>query len=157
MLRVAVAVVVLLETIGVDDHERQRCTQRTRLVPLAVQDAVEHAAVGDAGERVAVRQGLQLLLQLQDLVLGPFAFADVEHEAHEAVHGAVGAPDHVHDVAVAQPMRHGIACVDSSRVRYTPASSPVPECVVMSFLPLKNTLVPQCLAFGSVPMRRAVD
>jgi len=48
-LHVAIVIVVLLEVIDIDDHERQRVAAFARFFPLYGIESVEHAPVGDTG------------------------------------------------------------------------------------------------------------
>ena len=98
-LDVAIQVVVLLEEVHVEEQHGQGLLLALRLLPGRFEVGVEAAAVGDVGQAVLEGQDLQLLLQAQQFFLGLLAFADVEHEADQGLHLALGVAHHVHHVA----------------------------------------------------------
>ena len=63
----AVGVVVGLEVVDVDHHERQGPALAEHAPPLELQALVEVAAVGDAGDRVEVREPREHLVSLLQL------------------------------------------------------------------------------------------
>ncbi|MNP08273.1 hypothetical protein D3C76_1003340 [compost metagenome] len=98
-LDMAVVVVVLLEVVDIEKDQRQRLAGALGAGPLHFQHGVEHAPVGHTGEAVLVGVFLQLLLQVDQLLFGLLALADVEHEADQRLDLASRVTHHMHDVA----------------------------------------------------------
>lgn len=101
--------------------------------PLLDEHAVELAPVGGAGQAVAEREVLELLLQPEQLVLGLLAFADVEHEADQRLDLAGVVAHHVDDVAnpdVFAARRHrpvvGLVVDAGLRLRHAVVDDPGP-------------------------------
>jgi hypothetical protein len=98
-LQVTVIIVVRLEEIDVDHHERKRLARCRRARPFARDDRVEHATVAHARQAVGERQAFQFALELREPFLGALALADVEHEADQRVNVAVLFAHNVDNVA----------------------------------------------------------
>jgi len=92
-------IVVLFKIIYVNHDQRQRFASGARLGPFDRVQRVEHAAVCNACQAVAVGEHFQLALQLEDLVLGLLTLGNVKHEANQRFDAAVLATHHVHYVS----------------------------------------------------------
>ncbi|MNJ62783.1 hypothetical protein D3C77_586380 [compost metagenome] len=92
-------IVVLLEVVDIQQDQRQRQAVALGVAPLHLQAVVEHAPVGHAGKAILIGEFFQLFLQLQQLLLGLLALADIEHEADQRFDLARGIAQHMHHIA----------------------------------------------------------
>ncbi|CAM5574820.1 hypothetical protein SSTU70S_04697 [Stutzerimonas stutzeri] len=94
-----IVIVVLLEVVDIQQDQRQRLAGALGVAPFHLEAVVEHAPVGHAGKAVLIGEFFQLLLQLQQLLLGLLALADIEHEADQRFDLARGIAQHMHHIA----------------------------------------------------------
>lgn len=92
-------VVIFLEIIDIQHHQRKWPTTATGIGPFALHHHIEHTPVRHFGKTIPIRQLLQFALQSQQCLFILLALADIEHEANQCFHITVTATHHMDHIA----------------------------------------------------------